>query len=118
MIQELTTGMDIFLKLANIIVVIYAVYRFLGKPTDTLESKYEELKKRVDEHDLKFKEVDESLHHGNDRFRKQEDLNEVFINCMLAFVDFERAYCSHNHYEDTEDLDNAKDTLRKYLARK
>lgn len=96
----------------------YALFKFLNKPHDTLETKHDELKKRVDEHDVKFKEIEESLHHGNDKFRQQADINEVFINCMLAFIDFEMAYCSATGYKDLEDLDNAKQTLRKYLAKR
>ena len=49
--------------------------------------------------------------------QKQNDTNEVFINCMLAFIDFELSYCSHTDYKYTEDLDKAKDTLRRHLAR-
>lgn len=110
--------LKVLLQIANIVVLGYALYKFLNKPHDSLETKHEELKKRVDEHDVKLKEVEESLHHGNDKFRAQKDLNEVFINCMLAFIDFERAYCTHTGYEDTEDLDRARETLQKYLARK
>ena len=54
---------------------------------------------------------------GNDKFKKQDDTNEVFINCMLAFIDFELSYCSHTDYKYTEDLDEAKATLRKHLAK-
>lgn len=110
--------LKVLLQIANIVVLGYALYKFLNKPHDTLEIKHEELKKRVDEHDVKLKEVEDSLHQGNDKFRSQKDLNEVFINCMLAFIDFEMAYCAHTGYTDTEDLDKAKETLQKYLARK
>lgn len=116
--QSLSSIMGLVLQFANIAILVYALYKFLNKPHDTLENKHEILEKRVDEHDLKFKEIDESLHHGNDKFRKQDNLNEVFINCMLAFIDFEMAYCQHTGYDDTSDLDNAKDTLRKYLAKR
>lgn len=116
--NALSEFLKIVLQLANVVVLGYAAYKFFNRPHDTLETKVEEIKKRVDEHDVKFKEVEESLHQGNDRFRKQADLNEVFINCMLAFIDFEMAYCSATGYKDTEDLEMAKSTLRKYLARK
>ena len=110
--NALSEFLKIVLQLANVVVLGYAAYKFFNRPHDTLETKVEEIKKRVDE------EVEESLHQGNDRFRKQADLNEVFINCMLAFIDFEMAYCSATGYKDTEDLEMAKSTLRKYLARK
>lgn len=116
--QAILTIMQLLLSFGNICIIGYAFVKFLNKPHDTLESKHEELVKRVDEHDMKFKEVIESLHQGNDKFRKQNDINEVFINCMLAFIDFEMAYCSATGYKDLEDLDNAKQTLRKYLAKR
>lgn len=110
--------MQLILSFGNICIIGYAFVKFLNKPHDTLETKHEELKRRVDEHDVKFKEVEESLHQGNDKFRKQDDINEVFINCMLAFIDFEMAYCTATGYKDIEDLGNAKQTLRKYLAKR
>lgn len=117
MVQDFLPILQTILAMCNIIILVYGGYKFMNKPHDTLEAKHEALKKRVDEHDLRFKEVEESLHQGNDKFRKQNELNEVFINCMLAFIDFELSYCAHTGYTDTEDMDNAKDTLRKYLAK-
>lgn len=117
-IQSTLPVLQTILATCNIVILGYGLYRFLNRPHDTLEKRHEELEKRVDEHDVKFKEVEESLHHGNDKFRQQADINEVFINCMLAFIDFEMAYCSSTGYKDLEDLDNAKQTLRKYLAKR
>lgn len=116
--QTVLPLLQTILAFCNITIIGYGLYKFLNKPHDTLEAKHEELKKRVDEHDVKLKEHEESLHQGNDRFRQQKDLDEVFINCMLAFIDFERAYCAHTGYDDTEDLERARETLQKYLARK
>ncbi len=115
--QEFSELLKLAIQVAQIIALIYAGYKFSRKPHDTLEAQHKALEKRVDEHDLKFKEIDSSLHQGNDRFRRQLDLNEVFINCMLAFIDFEMAYCSKTGYEDISDLQTAKATLRKYLAK-
>lgn len=114
--QEFSELLKISLQLAQVVALIYAGYKFTRKPHDTLESKHDALEKRVDEHDVKFKEIDNSLHQGNDRFRRQSDVNEVFINCMLAFIDFEMAYCSKTNYAEIDDLITAKATLRKYLA--
>ena len=116
--NEVSEVLKVLLQISQVIALIYAAYKFTRKPHDTLESKHEELVKRVDEHDLVLKEVKESLHQGNDKFRMQHDINEVFINCMLAFIDFEMAYCTATGYKDTDDLDNAKQTLRKYLAKR
>lgn len=139
--QTVLQSMQMLLSFGNICIIGYGFYKFINKPHDTLEERHNELEKRVDEqerilggreslkkkldaqdallneHSVKLKEHEESLHHGNDKFRRQADINEVFINCMLAFIDFEMAYCAHTGYEDIADLTNAKNTLRKYLAK-
>lgn len=103
--------LKVVLQIANVVVLGYALFKFLNKPHDTLEEK-------VNEHEVKIKEIESSLLQGNDRFRDQENTNEVMQTCMLALIDFELAYCIHTSYNDTADLMKAKDALRKHLARK
>ena len=103
--------MQVILATANICIIGYGFYKFLNKPHDTLEEK-------VDELTLKVKEMEESLRQGNDRFREQEKTNATFKSVMLAFVDFEIAYCLHTNYEFTDDLMKAKKELQDYLAKK
>lgn len=74
--------------------------------------------KRLDALEVEVKEIKGSLLQGNDRFRDQADTNEVMQMVMLALLDFELSFCSHTNYEHTEDLEQAKDMLRKHLARK
>lgn len=116
-LQAFSEILKVFLQVANIVVLGYALYKFLNKPHDTLEEKHEELKKRVDEHDVKIREVEKSLHQGNDKFREQDETNAAFKSVMLAFVDFEIAYCLHTNYEFTDDLMRAKKELQDYLSR-
>ena len=116
--QTILLIMQMILSFGNICIIGYAFIKFLNKPHDTLESKHEELKRRVDEHDVKFKEVEESLHHGNDKFREQKEINGVFKSVMLSFVNYEIAYCIHTGYEYTEDLYKAKKELEEYLTDK
>lgn len=111
MIKEILPIFQLAVSICTLMGMFYAFKKFLQKPHDTLEE-------RIIALELKQKETDQKLLQGNDRFRKQDDTNEVFINCMLAFIDFELSYCSHTDYKYTEDLDKAKDTLRKHLARK
>ena len=80
--------------------------------------KQEALKKRVDEHDVKIKEVETSLKQGNDKFRKQEETNATFKSVMLSFVNCELAYCANTGYEDNQDLLDAKRELNEYLTGK
>ena len=117
-LQDFSEILKVALQIANVVIIGYALYKFLNRPHNSLEEKHEALVKRVDEHDLKIKEVEESLHQGNDKFREQEETNASFKSVMLSFVNFEIAYCIHTGYEHTEDLMNAKRELENYLAGK
>ena len=110
-VQTILPIFQLILTFGNVCVLGYALVKFLNKPHSTLEQK-------VNEHDVKIKEIENSLLQGNDRFREQETTNEVMQSCMLALIDFELAYCIHTSYEDTEDLMRAKNELRKHLASK
>lgn len=110
MIKDILPIFQLLVSVCTLLGMLYAFKKFIEKPHDTLEE-------RISTLELKQKETEQQLHLGNDRFRKQDDTNEVFINCMLAFIDFELSYCSHTDYKYTEDLDKAKDTLRRHLAR-
>ena len=115
---EFSEGLKVFLQIAQVVTILFAVYKFTRKPHDTLEEKHEALEKRVDEHDVKIKEVSDSLKLGNDRFREQVKTNATFKSVMLSFVNFEIAYCIHNGYDHTEDLMKAKQELEYYLSGK
>ena len=110
MIKDILTVFQLAVSMCTLLGMFYAFKKFIEKPHDTLEE-------RINTLEMKQKETEQKLHQGNDRFKKQDDTNEVFINCMLAFIDFELSYCSHTDYKYTEDLDKAKDTLRRHLAR-
>lgn len=116
--QDLSSGLGLLLQLANIIIIGYGLYKFLNRPHDTLEAKHEALEKRVDKHDAKIEDIEESLRKGNDKFRSQEETNASFKSVMLSFVNYEIAYCIHTGYEHTEDLMNAKHELENYLSGK
>lgn len=109
--EMLLTGMQIFISFANICILLYALYKFLNKPHDTLEQ-------RVISIETEVKDIKESLHQGNDRFRSQEDTNEVLIHSVLALIEFEIQYCLTEHKEMSKDLEKAKEDLHNYLARK
>ena len=117
-IQDISSTLGLILQMANIVVIGYGLYKFMNKPHDTLEKKHEELAKRVDKHDAKIEDIEESLLKGNDRFRVQEETNATFKSVMLSFINYEIAYCIHTGYEHTEDLINAKHELESYLAGK
>lgn len=116
-IQVLLPILQLILATANICVIGYGFYKFLNKPHDTLEAKHEELKKRVDEHDFKLKEVEQSLHNGNDRFKEQAETNEILIRSVFALLEFEVHYCETEQKPISKNLERAKDNLHDFLAK-
>lgn len=101
---------QLLLACFNLAVLIYAFFKFINKPRNDLET-------RVVALELEVAEQKKSLLQGNDRFRDQEDTNEVMQLCMLALIDFELAFCTSQNYKNTEDLEKAKNALRNHLAK-
>ena len=109
--QTILLILEIFLAFCNSCIMLFLFKNFLAKPHNSLEE-------RVTKIEVKVEEIDTSLKQGNDRFREQKQMNEVFVNCMLAFIDFEIAFCQSTGYENSKDLIKAKSILQDYLARK
>lgn len=109
--QTLLMILQIFLAFCNCCIMLALFKAFLMKPHNSLEERVKEL-------EVKYDDMKDSLYKGNDRFREQKALNEVFVNCMLAFIDFEITFCQHSGYEYSSDLMRAKKILQEYLARK
>ena len=76
------------------------------------------LKARVDAHDVEIGDIKLALKQGNDRFREQEDTNEVLIHSVLALIEFEIQYCLTEHKEPSKDLERAKEDLHAYLSKR
>lgn len=118
MVNYISEFFKLILQIANLVIICYGGYKFLHKPHDTLESEVKELSKELAKQNQQIKEIQKSLDSSHDKHRDQKQMNTVFINCMLAFIDFEMAYCQHSGYEYSEDLERAKNTLQEYLAGK
>lgn len=110
--------LQILLQVANIVIIGYGLYKFMNKPHDTLEERVKDLEKRADKHDLKFDEVEKSLHEGNDNFREQAETNEVLIRSTFALLEFEVHYCETEQKPITKNLEKAKDDLHAFLAKR
>ena len=111
MVETILPIMQMILSFGNICILVYALMKFLNKPHNTLEE-------RVNAHDLELKEIKSSLLQGNDRFREQDNTNEVIIRSTLALVEFEMQYCLVEHKEMSEGLRQAKKDLNDYLSRR
>lgn len=108
-LHDLKDILQLVISIISIIVSMYALYRFLSKPHNTLETRVFNLEKDVGD-------IKQSLKEGNDKFREQAKLNAVFKAVNLAFIDFEIAFCQNTGYKDIADLKKAKRILQNSLA--
>ena len=74
------------------------------------------LEERVNTLEVKVKEHDEKLLHGNDKFRDHDHTFEIMIRSLLALIEFELEYCSKEHKPVSKGLEKAKDDLHNFLA--
>ena len=91
--QDTLFAMQLFLTFGNCCIMLFAFKTFLTKPHTTMEEQLKDLEKRIDVIDLVLKDIQKSLDSSHEKHRQQKDTNEVFITSMLAFIDFEIAFC-------------------------
>lgn len=111
MINIIQDGLDLFLKIANVILLGYALYKFTKKPHDTLDQ-------RVTALEVEVKNIKESLNHGQDKFRKHDESIKVLLHSTLALIEFEIQYCLIEHKEMSDSLKKAKEDLHNFLSEK
>lgn len=109
-VSTISEILRLILTLANICVLLYCFYKFLGKPHDSLES-------RVSVLEVKQKENEQSLHQGNDRFREHGRTIEMLIRATLALLEFEVHYCETEQKPISQNLEKAKNDLNDYFAK-
>lgn len=108
-VQVIKDILQLIISVISICVSMFALYKFLSKPHNSLEARISHLEKDVSD-------IKTSLREGNDKFRNQAKLNAVFKAVNLSFIDFEIAYCSNTGYKDTADLKKAKRILQNCLS--
>ena len=121
MVQTITQYSDLILKLANVIMLGFMFWKFTRKPHENLENRITTLEKRMDEletkSEIRYKDFEQQLRKGNDKFRSIEKILEVLLTCSLALINFEVHYCETEHKEISEDLEDARKVLNKCLSK-
>ncbi len=109
MVQTIQSFLSVILSSANLIVLGYALYKFTKRPHDTLDQ-------RISACEVEIRNIKESLNHGQDKFRDQDEAIRVLIHSTLALIEFEIQYCLLEHKDMSESLKKAKDDLHSFLA--
>lgn len=107
--QNISDYMDLILRAANIVIIIYGFYKFLGKPHSTLEQ-------RVTENEKEIASIKASLKQGNHRFNVLAKGLEIIMRSVVALIEFEQNYCMSEHKEFSDDLKASKRELNSYLS--
>ena len=103
--------MKMILQFANIVIIAYGLYKFLGKPHSTLEQRIAVVEKEIEEIKREQEKHTESIN-GND------EATEVIQESLLALIEFEMQFCTSHNEKISEELRHAKDKLHSYLTKK
>ena len=109
MAQVVLMYLKMFLAFCNIIILMYGLYKFLGKPRFDLEERVRGLEKRV--YDLENAEK-----RDNKKFDHLAKGLEVITRGVVALIDFEAASCLTGQKEFSDGLKESKAELNKYLS--
>ncbi len=107
--QQASQYMGLFLQFANVCIILFGLYKFLGKPHSTLESRVKVLEDDV-------KDIKGSLYEGNKRFKSQNKGITIIMKSIIALIEWEFQYCQTENKTPSEGLKKAKDELNSYLA--
>ena len=102
---------QLLLAAGNLLIMVYAFSKFLKSPHDSILERFRRI-------EVKIEELEKSLKQGNDRFRDQDDTNEVLLTSILALIEFEMQYCSEEHKTISKGLEQAKENLHRFLSKR
>lgn len=109
--QMFITVVQLTLNLGSLVIMLYALMRFLKKPQESIEERIKALEVEVDA-------IKASIKQDDKRFDYQFDTNEVIINSLLALIEFEIQYCITEDKKPTKALEDAKEKLNAFLSRR
>lgn len=109
--QMFITIVQLTLNLGSLVIMLYALIRFLKKPQESIEERIKTLEIEVDA-------LKASLKQDDKRFEYQYDTNEIIINSLLALIEFEIQYCITEDKKPTKALEDAKEKLNAFLSRR
>lgn len=110
-LQLILMVVQLLVALFTLLGMAYAFKKFLSKPKDSMIE-------RIIVLEAEMKDVKAALNQGNDRFRKQNDTNEVILHSILALIDFEMQYCLTEKVPMSDDLKYAKEDLQRFLSKR
>lgn len=117
-LSTISDGLGTILQICNLIMLAWALKKFLNKPQDTLAEQIIALKAEIEALKLELKDVKDSLRQGNDRFKEQDKTSEVIIRAVTALIRFEIHYCETEQKMLTPELRKADEELNDFLYKR
>jgi len=111
MVSNILPYLQAILASANIIIIIYGGYRFLGQPRSTLENRVAILENEL-------RALKQNVKEGDAQIEVNEQAMNVMQHCLLALIEFEIQFCISHEETISDDLKDAKKQLHEYLAKK
>lgn len=110
------TVISLLVSLCNLIILIYTIGKFLGKPSkdknDAQDGRITLLEKRCDNIEIHVDKIDDKLHNGNLHFKAIDEGNAVTQSALIAIMD------SLISGDGKEELRKARNDLNAYLTNK
>ena len=85
---------------------------------DKSDTPFKALSGKVEEHDVRIGKIESSLFLGNDRFREQDNMNEILLRSLIALIEYEIQFCITEDKPITKELEKAKDDLHTFLSKR
>ena len=85
---------------------------------DKSDTPFKSLSSKVEEHDIRIGKIESSLFLGNDRFREQDNMNEIILQSLIALIEYEIQFCITEDKPITKELEKAKDNLHTFLSKR
>ena len=111
MVTSILPYLQAILASANIVIILYGGYRFLGQPRSTLENRVAILENEL--RDLK-----QNVKEGDAQIEVNEQAMNVMQHCLLALIEFEIQFCLSHGDGVSDELKDARKQLHDYLAKK
>lgn len=107
--NQIISGMDMILKFANIVLISYGFYKFLGKPRSAIEERLAKAEARIEE-------IERRQDRADNKISTATEAAEVALRSLLALIEFEISFCISHNEGISADLQKAKNDLHEYLA--
>ena len=103
--------MQTLLTFGNVCIMLYTFKKFLDKPKNDIEERVAAVEAILKEHTYR-------LNKGSDKFKEQDETNQILICSTLALINFEIQRCLMEDKDVSQDLLDSRNNLQVYLSRK